>query len=117
MDINKLTNQFRQYLSEAQSLAVRSDHSVIEPTHLIKVMVDDQSGSVSQILSQNGVNLSKLTESISKALNNMGTVTNPNGEMTTSQSLIRLLNQTDKLAGQKGDAYLSTELFFLAALN
>ena len=117
MDINKLTNQFRQYLSEAQSLAVRSDHSVIEPTHLIKVMVDDQSGSVSQILSQNGVNLSKLTESISKALNNMGTVTNPNGEMTTSQSLIRLLNQTDKLAGQKGDAYLSTELFLLAALN
>jgi ATP-dependent Clp protease ATP-binding subunit ClpB len=117
MDINKLTNQFRQYLSEAQSLAVRSDHSVIEPTHLIKVMVDDQSGSVSQILSQNGVNLSKLTESISKALNNMGTVTNPNGEVTTSQSLIRLLNQTDKLAGQKGDAYLSTELFLLAALN
>ena len=117
MDINKLTNQFRQYLSEAQSLAVRSDHSVIEPTHLIKVMADDQSGSVSQILSQNGVNLSKLTESISKALNNMGTVTNPNGEVTTSQSLIRLLNQTDKLAGQKGDAYLSTELFLLAALN
>ena len=117
MDINKLTNQFRQYLSEAQSLAVRSDHSVIESTHLIKVMVDDQSGSVSQILSQNGVNLSKLTESISKALNNMGTVTNPNGEVTTSQSLIRLLNQTDKLAGQKGDAYLSTELFLLAALN
>ena len=117
MDINKLTNQFRQYLSEAQSLAVRSDHSVIEPTHLIKVMVDDQSGSVSQILSQNGVNLSKLTESISKALNNMGTVTNPNGEVTTSQSLIRLLNQTDKLAGQKGDAYLSTEVFLLAALN
>ena len=117
MDINKLTNQFRQYLSEAQSLAVRSDHSVIEPTHLIKVMVDDQSGSVSQILSQNGVKLSKLTESISKALNNMGTVTNPNGEVTTSQSLIRLLNQTDKLAGQKGDAYLSTELFLLAALN
>ena len=117
MDINKLTNQFRQYLSEAQSLAVRSDHSVIEPTHLIKVMVDDQSGSVSQILSQNGVNLSKLTESISKALNNMGTVTNPNGEVTTSQSLIRLLNQTDKLAGQEGDAYLSTELFLLAALN
>ena len=117
MDINKLTNQFRQYLSEAQSLAVRSDHSVIEPTHLIKVMADDQSGSVSQILSQNGVNLSKLTESISKALNNMGTVTNPNGEVTTSQSLIRLLNQTDKLAGQKGDAYLSTELFLVAALN
>ena len=117
MDINKLTNQFKQYLSEAQSLAVRSDHSVIEPTHLIKVMVDDQSGSVSQILSQNDVQLSKLTESISKALNNMGTVTNPNGEVTTSQSLIRLLNQTDKMAGQKGDAYLSTELFLLAALN
>ena len=117
MDINKLTNQFKQYLSEAQTLAVRSDHSVIEPTHLIKAMVDDKSGSVSQILGQNGVNLSKLSDSLSKALNNMATVKNPNGEVVTSQSLTRLLNQTDKLAGQKGDAYLSTELFLLAALN
>ena len=117
MDINKLTNQFKQYLSEAQTLAVRSDHSVIEPTHLIKAMVDDKSGSVSQILGQNGVNLSKLSDSLSKALNNMATVKNPNGEVVTSQSLTRLLNQTDKLAGQKGDAFLSTELFLLAALN
>ena len=117
MDINKLTNQFKQYLSEAQTLAVRSDHSVIEPTHLIKAMVDDKSGSVSQILGQNGVNLSKLSDSLSKALNNMATVKNPNGEVVTSQSLTRLLNQTDKLAGQKGDAYLSTELFLLSALN
>ena len=117
MDINKLTNQFKQYLSEAQTLAVRSDHSVIESTHLIKSMVDDKSGSVSQILGQNGVNLSKLSDSLSKSLNNMATVKNPNGEVVTSQSLTRLLNQTDKLAGQKGDAYLSTELFLLAALN
>ena len=117
MDINKLTNQFKQYLSEAQTLAVRGDHSVIESTHLIKSMVDDKSGSVSQILGQNGVNLSKLSDSLSKALNNMATVKNPNGEVVTSQSLTRLLNQTDKLAGQKGDAYLSTELFLLAALN
>ena len=80
-------------------------------------MVDDKSGSVSQILGQNGVNLSKLSDSLSKALNNMATVKNPNGEVVTSQSLTRLLNQTDKLAGQKGDAYLSTELFLLAALN
>ena len=117
MDINKLTNQFKQYLSEAQTLAVRSDHSVIEPTHLIKAMVDDKSGSVSQILGQNGVNLSKLSDSLSKELNNMATVKNPNGEVVISQNLTRLLNQTDKLAGQKGDAYLSTELFLLAALN
>ena len=67
MDINKLTNQFKQYLSEAQTLAVRSDHSVIEPTHLIKAMVDDKSGSVSQILGQNGVNLSKLSDSLTKS--------------------------------------------------
>ena len=86
MDINKLTNQFKQYLSEAQTLAVRSDHSVIEPTHLIKAMVDDKSGSVSQILGQNDVNLSKLSDSLSKALNNMATVKNPKGEVVTSQS-------------------------------
>src|SRR5690606_16535155 len=39
------------------------------------------------------------------------------GEVHVSQDLSRLLNVTDKLAQQRGDAYISSELFALAALD
>lgn len=117
MDINKLTSQFQQYLASAQSLAVRSDNSVFEPLHLLKIMIDDSSGAVAQILNQSGTNIPHLASSISKALDQLATITKPNGDVIPSQNLIRLLNQTDKLAGEKGDTYLSTELFLLALLE
>ena len=39
------------------------------------------------------------------------------GEVHVSQDLTRLLNVTDKLAQQRGDQYISSELFALAALE
>ena len=117
MDINKLTSQFQQDLASAQSLAVRNDHSVIEPLHLLKTMTDNTGSSVSQILLQSGINVAKLTKGLSEAIQSLGKINNPNGDVMPSQNLIRLLNQTDKLAGQKGDSFLSTELFLLAIID
>jgi ATP-dependent Clp protease ATP-binding subunit ClpB len=117
MDINKLTSQFQQDLASAQSLAVRSDHSVIEGLHVLKIMTDDTTSSVSNILTQTKVDLNQLSNGLTQALGALGTIDKPNGEVNISQNLLRLLNQTDKLAGEKGDTYLSTELFLLALLE
>jgi len=117
MDINKLTSQFQQDLASAQSLAVRSDHSVIEGLHVLKIMTDDTTSSVSNILTQTKVDLNQLSNGLTQALGALGTIDKPNGEVNISQNLLRLLNQTDKLAGEKGDTYLSTELFLLTLLE
>ena len=117
MDINKLTSQFQQDLASAQSLAVRSDHSVIDGLHVLKIMMDDTTSSVSNILVQSKVDTSQLSNELTQALDALGTIDKPNGEVNISQNLLRLLNQTDKLAGEKGDTYLSTELFLLALLE
>ena len=81
MDINKLTSQFQQDLASAQSLAVRNDHSVIEPLHLLKTMTDNTGSSVSQILLQSGVNVAKLAEELSEAIQSLGKINNPNGDV------------------------------------
>ena len=117
MDINKLTSQFQQDLASAQSLAVRSDHSVIEGLHVLKIMTDDTTSSVSNILTQSKVDSKQLSNTLNEFLSSLGTIDKPNGEVNISQNLLRLLNQTDKLAAEKGDAYLSTELFLLALLG
>ncbi len=117
MDINKLTTQFQQDLASAQSIAVRYNHNAIEPLHVLQSMLQNTSGSVKNLLAQTQVDLPQLEKKLSQAINALATVNNPTGEVNVSQNLLRVLNQVDKLAAERGDEYLSTELFLLAVIN
>jgi len=117
MDINKLTSQFQQDLSAAQSIAVAKNNSVIEPIHVLKTMSENGESSVRNLLSQTSVDLAKLKLQFDQAIDGLAKVTNPNGDINISQNLLRLLNQVDKLASDKNDSYLSTELFLLAVIQ
>ena len=41
MRIDKFTSKFQQALSDAQSMAVGRDHSLIEPAHLLSALIAD----------------------------------------------------------------------------
>ena len=117
MDINKLTAQFQQDLANAQSLANGFNHSVIESLHVLSAMISDSSSTVSSLLSQCSTDFSKLKSDIKTQVNQLASLDNPTGDINISQNLLRLLNQTDKLAIDRGDSYLTTELFLLAIIK
>ncbi|SMM98653.1 ClpB protein [uncultured Candidatus Thioglobus sp.] len=117
MDINKLTSQFQQDLSAAQSIAIDKNHSAIEPMHVLSAMLQNNDSSVTALLISVQVDISLLKQAIDKKINTLATVNNPNGDIGISQNLLRLLNQVEKLANDKGDTYLSTELFLLAIIQ
>ncbi|HAO70249.1 MAG TPA: ATP-dependent chaperone ClpB, partial [Gammaproteobacteria bacterium] len=54
---------------------------------------------------------------IETQVNQLASLDNPTGDINISQNLLRLLNQTDKLAIDRGDSYLTTELFLLAIIK
>ena len=117
MNIDKLTTQFQQDLASAQSLANAHNHSVIEPLHVLRSMLQDNTSSVSSLLTNCKVDHAKLTKEIDKQINLLPAIDKPTGDINISQNLLRLLNQTDKLALDRGDSYLSTELFLLAIIK
>ncbi len=117
MDINKLTTQFQQDLSDAQSLAIQHNHSAIEALHLLYVMSQNSQSSVRNLLLQTEVDTLKLKQQLDQAIDALPKVNNPNGDINISQNLLRLLNQVGKLAHDKNDAYLSTELLLLAIID
>ncbi len=117
MDINKLTAQFQQDLANAQSLANGFNHSVIESLHVLSAMISDSSSTVSSLLSQCSTDFFKLKSDIKTQVNQLASLDNPTGDINISQNLLRLLNQTDKLAIDRGDSYLTTELFLLAIIK
>ncbi|WP_226468024.1 ATP-dependent chaperone ClpB [Luteimonas panaciterrae] len=117
MRMDKLTSRFQQALADAQSLAVGRDHNLIEPAHLLLALLDQQGGGTRPLLTQAGVNVPVLRERLTEALDKLPKVSGQAGQISVGNDLGRLLNVTDKLAQQKGDAFIASELFVLAALD
>ncbi len=117
MRMDKLTSRFQQALADAQSLAVGRDHNMLEPVHLMTALLDQQGGSTTPLLAQSGVNVAALRTRLGQVLDKLPAVKGQEGNINVSNDLTRLLNLTDKLAQQRGDAFIASELFVLAALD
>jgi ATP-dependent Clp protease ATP-binding subunit ClpB len=117
MRMDKLTTKFQTALAEAQSLAVGRDHQFIEPAHLMTALLDQEGGTTRHLLAKSDINLDALRAKLSQALDRLPTVEGAGGEVHISNDLGKLLNLTDKFAQQRGDQYISSELFVLAALE
>jgi ATP-dependent Clp protease ATP-binding subunit ClpB len=115
--MDRLTSKFQMALADAQSLAVGRDHQFIEPVHLMSALLDQEGGTVRHLLAQSDVNLNRLRSNLSAVLERMPSVQGAVGDLHISNELGRLLNQTDKLAQQRKDQYISSELFVLAVVE
>jgi len=117
MRMDKLTSKFQAALADAQSSALGRDHQIIEPVHLMLALLDQQGGTVRPLLEKSGANVSQLRSRLGEALDRLSQVEGTGGEVHVSNDLSKLLNLTDKLAQKRGDQYISSELFVLAALE
>ena len=117
MRMDKLTSKFQLALQDAQSLAVGRDHQFIEPVHLMAALLDQEGGSARHLLAQADVNVNRLRSSLGEAMERLPRVEGNAGEVHLGNELGRLFNQVDKLAQQRKDQYISSELFVLAAVE
>ena len=117
MRMDKLTSRFQQALADAQSLAVGRDHNMLEPAHVMAALLNQQGGSTAPMLTQAQVNVPALQQRVNAILERLPKVSGQEGNINLGNDLNRLLNLTDKLAQQRGDQFIASELFVLAALD
>jgi ATP-dependent chaperone ClpB len=117
MRMDKLTSRFQQALADAQSLAVGRDHNMLEPVHVMAALLAQQGGSTAPLLTHAGVNVPALRQRVNELLDRLPRVSGQEGNLNVGNDLNRLLNLTDKLAQQRGDQFIASELFVLAALE
>ena len=115
--MDKLTSRFQSALADAPSLAVGRDNQFMEPAHVFGALLDQQDGSTRPLLVKAGANVAKLRKDIDSALDRLPKVEGTPGDVHVSPNLNRLLNVTDKLAQQRKDDYISSELFVLASFE
>src|SRR5581483_3259111 len=97
--------------------AVGRDHQFLEPAHVLLAMLDSQGGGVRPLLMKAGMDINRLRSELQGMLDRLPRVEGTPGEVHISNELNRLLNVTDKLAQQRGDQFISSELFILAAFD
>ncbi|HSY46578.1 MAG TPA: Clp protease N-terminal domain-containing protein, partial [Steroidobacteraceae bacterium] len=115
--MDKLTSRFQQALADAQSLALGRDHQQLEPAHVMLALLDASGGTVRPLLMKAGADTNKLRAGLLTLLDGMPKVEGTPGEIHISNDLNRVLNVTDKLAQERGDQFISSELFVLAAFE
>jgi ATP-dependent Clp protease ATP-binding subunit ClpB len=117
MRFDKFTTRFQQAFADAQSLAVGNDNPYIEPQHLLYALLNQQDGSTASLLSRAGVNAGSLRTALKSAVDRLPKVEGTGGEVNVSRELANLLNVTDKEAQKRGDQFIPSELFLLAAVQ
>ena len=117
MRMDKLTSRFQQALGDAHSLAVGRDHNLIEPAHVLLALLDQQGGSTAPLLTRAGINVPTLRQRLGEILDKLPRVSGQEGQINAGNDLTRLFNLTDKLAQQRGDQFIASELFVLACLD
>jgi ATP-dependent Clp protease ATP-binding subunit ClpB len=117
MRMDKLTSRFQQALADAQSLALGRDQQFMEPAHVMLALLDSASGSLRPLLVKAGADVNKLRLGLLTLLDGLPKVEGRPGEIHVSNDLNRIFNVTDKLAQQRGDQFIPSELFVLAAFE
>jgi len=117
MRFDKFTTKFQQAFADAQSLAVGADNPYIEPQHLLLALIDQQDGGTASLFARAGVNVVGLRAALQGSIERLPRVEGAGGEVNVSRELSNLLNLTDKEAQKRGDQFVASELFLLAALN
>ncbi|HVY08373.1 MAG TPA: ATP-dependent chaperone ClpB [Burkholderiales bacterium] len=117
MRFEKFTTRFQQAFADAQSLAVGQDNPYIEPVHLLLALLDQDDSGTAALLARSGANVAPLKEALRASLGRLPKVEGQGGEISVSRELGNLLNLTDKEAQKRGDQFIASELFLLAAAD
>jgi ATP-dependent Clp protease ATP-binding subunit ClpB len=114
MRMDKLTTKFQEALAQAQRLAVGKDNPYIEPFHLMLALMQQSQSGVHGILSKAGVHVHQLHQALLQLFDQAPQVQGNAGQIQIGRDLAGLFNLVDKEAQKRGDAFISSELFFLA---
>jgi len=117
MRFDKFTTKFQQAFADAQSIAVGNDNPYIEPQHLLLALLEQDDGGAASLLARAGANVPALKEGLKENIQRRPKVEGTAGDVNVSRDLSGLLNLTDKEAQKRGDQFIASELFLLAALQ
>jgi ATP-dependent Clp protease ATP-binding subunit ClpB len=115
MEFEKFSDRSRGFVQSAVTLANNSEHQRLEPTHLLKVLLDDKEGLAANLIGAAGGDTAKASTAVEVALNKIPKVAGSGaGDVRLSSEIGRLFERAEEIAEKSGDSYVTVERLLLA---
>ncbi len=119
MNMEKFTERSRGFLQAAQTIAMREGHQRVVPEHLLKALMDDDQGLSANLIKRAGGAPERVTEAVDAAVAKLPKVSGAGDQVYVDTSLVRVLDEAEKIAKKAGDSFVPVErvLMALALVN
>ncbi|MDP0929370.1 ATP-dependent chaperone ClpB [Paracoccus onubensis] len=119
MNMEKFTERSRGFLQAAQTIAIREGNQRVVPEHLLKALMDDDQGLASNLINRAGGDARRVAEAVDQAVAKLPKVSGGEGQVYVDPSMVRVLDEAEKLAKKAGDSFVPAErvLMALAMVN
>ena len=116
MKFDKLTIKLQEAIADAHSLAIEKNHTQIEALHVILSLINQKYGTISSLLVPLGVNLVALKSKIISYMDQLPKCKSKS-QIQLSSELVRLLSESEQLAQEYNDKFISSEVFLLSSFK
>ena len=119
MNMEKFTERSRGFVQAAQTIAIREENQRVMPEHLLKALMDDEQGFASNLISRAGGDPVAVRQAVDQAVAKQPKVSGGQGQVYIDPSMVRVLDEAEKLAKKAGDSFVPAEriLTALAVVN
>ena len=114
MNLEKFTERSRGFIQAAQTIAMREGHQRVVPEHLLKTLMDDDQGLASNLIKRAGGEPARVVEAVDAAIGKIARVSGGDGQVYVDTSLVRVLDEAEKLARKAGDSFVPVERILMA---
>ncbi len=114
MRFDRLTEKASEAIVEAQNEARAYSHAIIDPEHLLLVLLRQQGGVVPAIIDRLGGDRESLEAGVEQLLAAKSRVSGNSVEMRLGRELAQLLQEAETIAANMKDEYTSTEHLLMA---
>ena len=114
MNLQKFTERSREFIQEAQSVALAAEHQRILPQHLLKAILEDKQDFSKNLLAKIGVDYRKLLVEVDLSLGKIPKVNSENSQMYFDTQTLRVLEKAKSLAEKNADKFVPVERILCA---
>ena len=114
MDFEKFTERSRGFIQAAQTIAMRESHQRVLPEHLLKALMDDDQGLAANLIRSAGGAPERVVEAVDALVAKQPQVSGDAGQVYVDPSLVRVLDEAEKVAKKAGDSFVPVERLLTA---
>ena len=109
MDFETYTDRARTIVQAAQGLALKSSHQQFAPEHLLRALLDDETGLSSNLIQTAGGRIRQVSDAVDQALAAMPKVEGGEGKLYLAPATARVFQAAEEAAKKAGDQFVSAE--------